>query len=276
LVLSPVSSFVIRVSGFILVSGFVIRIYVQRASLADLRARRYVPGMPQWPATVLFDFDGVLVNSEPLHFQAFAEVLKGENIDLGEEEYYRELIGFDDKGAFKHLYEKRGLTLTPKTFLALMTHKSEAMRDLIYRRQFSALPGVEEFVRALWRRHPLAICSGALREEIEAMLEGIRLRDCFQVIVAAEDVTIGKPDPQGYLMTMKLMSEKMDRQLKPADCMIVEDAPSVIRSVRKAGFSVLAVPTSYPAEHLTDANWVTPTLKIADVQRAIPSLKLTP
>ncbi len=119
--------------------------------------------MPQWPATVLFDFDGVLVNSEPLHFQAFAEVLKAEGIELGEEEYYRELIGFDDKGAFRHLYEKRGIPLSPKTFLALMTHKSEAMMDLIYRRQFSALPGVEEFVRGLWRRHPLAICSGALR-----------------------------------------------------------------------------------------------------------------
>jgi beta-phosphoglucomutase len=232
--------------------------------------------MPQWPATVLFDFDGVLVNSEPLHFQAFAEVLKQENIELGEEEYYRELIGFDDKGAFRHLYEKRGIPLSPKTFLALMTHKSEAMMDLIHRRQFAALPGVEEFVRALWRRHPLAICSGALREEIEAMLEGIHLRDCFAAIVAAEDVSVGKPDPQGYLMTMKLMADKMDRQLKPADCMIVEDAPSVIRSVRKVGFPVLAVTTSYPAEKLTDANWVTSTLKISDVNRVIPSLKLTP
>jgi HAD superfamily hydrolase (TIGR01509 family) len=232
--------------------------------------------MPQWPATVLFDFDGVIVNSEPLHFQAFAEVLAAEQIELTEEEYYRELIGFDDKGAFRHLYEKRGTPLSPKTFLSLMTRKNEVMMDLIYRRQFSALPGVEEFVRGLWRKHPLAICSGALRDEIEAMLEGICLRDCFSVIVAAEDVTVGKPDPQGYLKSVELMSEKMNRALKPADCLIVEDAPTVIRSVRAVGFPVLAVATSYPLEKLADANWATPSLRRADLHRAMPHLKFGP
>lgn len=230
--------------------------------------------MHQWPAAVLFDFDGVLVNSEPLHFQAFREVLAAEHIDLGEDEYYRELIGFDDKGAFRHLYQKRNLDLPPKTFLALMAHKSQVMMDLIYRKQFSALPGVEQFVRGLWRRCPLAICSGALREEIEAMLEGISLRDCFSVIVAAEDVTVGKPDPSGYLMTAKLISQKIGRELEPRDFLIVEDAPTVIRSVRAVGFPTLAVATSYPPEKLTDANWTVKTLEPAEVRRAVPELKL--
>ena len=81
--------------------------------------------MREWPAAVLFDFDGVLVNSEPLHFQAFREVLAAEHIDLSEDEYYRELIGFDDKGAFRHLYQKRKLSLTPKTFLSLMARKNQ-------------------------------------------------------------------------------------------------------------------------------------------------------
>src|SRR3954454_25002886 len=119
-----------------------------------------------WPRAVLFDFDGVLVNSEPLHFQAFREVLAAEHIELTENEYYNELIGFDDKGAFRHLYASRKLTLSPKTFLSLMARKSRAMMELIHRKQFSALPGVEQFVRSLWRKRPLAICSGALREEI--------------------------------------------------------------------------------------------------------------
>ena len=116
----------------------------------------------------------------------------------------------------------------------------------------------------------------ALRDEIEAMLEGISLRDCFSVIVAAEDVTVGKPDPQGYLKSMELMSEKMNRTLKPADCLVVEDVPTVIRSVRAAGFPVLAVATSYPLEKLSDANWATPTLKPSDLHRAIPNLKFGP
>jgi len=229
--------------------------------------------MRDWPAAVLFDFDGVLVNSEPLHFQAFREVLAAEHIELSEDEYYRELIGFDDKGAFRHLYQKRNLDLAPKTFLSLMARKSAVMMDLIYRKQFSALPGVEEFVRALWRQHPLAICSGALREEIEAMLEGIALRDCFSVITAAEDVTVGKPDPSGYLMTTKLIGQKAGRALQPKDCLIIEDAPTVIRSVRAVGFPVLAVATSYSLDKLSDANWAVKSLEPSEVRRAVPELK---
>lgn len=228
--------------------------------------------MLDWPAAVLFDFDGVLVNSEPLHFQAFREVLATEHLELTEEEYYRELIGFDDKGAFRHFYHKRNQELTPRTFLSLMTRKSRVMMDLIYRKQFAALPGVEEFVRTLWRRCPLAICSGALREEIEAMLEGIALRDCFPIITAAEDVAVGKPDPSGYLQTMASVGARIGRKLQPADCLIVEDAPTVIHSVRKEGFPVLAVATSYDADHLREAQWVVKTLEPAEVRRAAPRL----
>jgi beta-phosphoglucomutase len=230
--------------------------------------------MSHWPAAVLFDFDGVIVNSEPLHFWAFHEVLRGERIDLSEEEYYRELIGFDDKGAFKHIFAKRGKELDPKTFLRVMTQKSEKMMDLIQARRYHALPGVEEFIRALWWHYPLAICSGALREEIEAMLEGISLRDCFKVIVAAEDVTVGKPDPSGYLMCARQLSEKVKKELKPADCLIVEDAPTVIKSVRGVGFPVVGVATSYPAEKLAHATYVVSDLKLQTVGAAIPELKL--
>jgi beta-phosphoglucomutase len=230
--------------------------------------------MSDWPAAVLFDFDGVLVNSEPLHYRAFRNVLAVEHIALTEEEYYNELIGFDDKGAFRHVYQKRGIELSPKLFLALMARKSEVMMDLIYKKEFGALPGVEQFVRSLWRRCPLAICSGALREEIEAMLEGIALRDCFPIITAAEDVTIGKPDPSGYLQTVRLLSEKHGRVLHPKDCLIIEDAPTVIRSVRAVGFPVLGVATSYRLEQLGDANWAVKTLELEEVQKAVPKLKL--
>jgi HAD superfamily hydrolase (TIGR01509 family) len=230
--------------------------------------------MTSWPRAVLFDFDGVIVNSEPLHLQAFQEVLAQEGIDLTEEEYYRELIGFDDKGAFKHVFQTHGKPLTPKTFLSVMTAKSQVMMDLIDRRQFSALPGVEAFVRSLWRDRPLAICSGALREEIEAMLEGVSLRDCFAVIVSAEDVTVGKPDPQGYLLTLKLLSEKIKKPLKAADCLVVEDAPTVIRSVKAAGFPTLAVATSYPLDKLAEADWAVSTLDPAEVRRAMPDIQL--
>ena len=232
--------------------------------------------MPTWPHAVLFDFDGVLVNSEPLHFFALSEVLKAEHVDLTEDEYYRDLIGFDDRGAIRHLFEKRKLTLEPKTLLSIMARKSRVMMDLIHRRQFHPLPGVEEFVRPLWRRCPLAICSGGLREEIEAMLEGIALRDCFGVIVAAEDVEVGKPDPSGYLLAARQLSDKLKlpRPLKPEDCLVVEDAPTVIRSVKSVGFPTLAVATSYPEAKLTDANWIVRSLRPPEVAAEVPELKL--
>ncbi len=155
-----------------------------------------------------------------------------------------------------------------------MARKSRVMMDLIRRRQFQALPGVEELVRTLWRRGPLAICTGALREEVEAMLEGIALRDCFSVIVAAGDVEVGKPDPSGYLKTARLVGERVKRELKPADCLIVEDAPTVIRSVKAVGFPTLGVATSYPLMKLMDADWQVKTLQPAEVLEQIPQLEL--
>ena len=230
--------------------------------------------MHRWPRAVLFDFDGVIVNSEPLHFYAFHEVLRTEGVEITEDEYYRELVGFDDRGAFRHVFERRDRPLEPKTLLALMARKSGIMMDLIHQRKFHALPGVEEFVRSLWRTRPLAICSGALREEIEAMLEGVSLRDCFSVIVAAEDVTVGKPDPSGYLLTLKLVSEKIKKPLAPADCLVVEDAPKVIRRVKAVGFPTLGVATSYPLMKLEDADWAVKTLRPEEVLEQVTRLKL--
>lgn len=227
-----------------------------------------------WPRAVLFDFDGVIVNSEPLHFLAFTYTLAEHDITLSEMEYYEELIGFDDRGAFKYVFNKHRRTLDPRTLLACLTRKSRLMMDLIEQRKFSALPGVEEFVRGLWRHYPLAICSGALREEIETMLIGINLRDCFSVITSAEDVTVGKPDPMGYLQTVKQLAEKHKKNIKPADCLIVEDAPSVITTTRAAGFQTLAVATSYPPEKLKHANWVVKSLDPDEVKVKIPKLKL--
>ena len=232
--------------------------------------------MSSWPAAVLFDFDGVIVNSEPLHSLAFHEVLKAERIEITEAEYYQELIGFDDKGAFKHVFAKHGRELDPKTFLRIMTEKSERMMDLIRARKYGALPGVAEFVRGLWWHYPLAICSGALREEIEAMLEGINLRDCFRVIVAAEDVTVGKPDPSGYLMCAQQLGRVVKRDLRPAECLIVEDAPSVIKTTKAVGFNTLAVATSYPVEKLGEANYVVKDLRPPTVNAVIPHLKTRP
>jgi beta-phosphoglucomutase-like phosphatase (HAD superfamily) len=108
------------------------------------------------------------------------------------------------------------------------------------------------------------------------MLEGIALRDCFPVLIATEDVEIGKPDPSGYLLATQMISDrqKLPRPLKPADCLIIEDAPTVIRSVKAVGFPTLAITSSYPEAKLTDANWIVRSLRPEEVAKEVPDLRL--
>ncbi len=233
--------------------------------------------MPRWPRAVLFDFDGVIVNSEPLHFRAFRDVLAAEKIQLDEREYWDELIGFDDRGALRQVFQTRKIPVAPKDLSRMMASKAGVMMELIHREGFRPLPGAEEFVRGLWWNYPLAICSGARLEEIEAMLEGIALRDCFGVITSAEDVTRGKPDPEGYLLTLKRLSEKLKTEaLTPADCLVIEDAPSVIESCKAAGFPVLGLATSHFPDKLRAANadWVVQTLDPEAVKAQISQLRI--
>jgi sugar-phosphatase len=106
------------------------------------------------------------------------------------------------------------------------------------------------------------------------MLDAIKLRECFQVIVAAEDVAIGKPNPEGYLKTTRLMQEKTGLKFGPADCLIIEDAPTVIRAVKAEGFRTLGVATSYPLSALSDADHAVSQLTPTDILKHIPHLKI--
>ncbi len=232
--------------------------------------------MSTWPAAVVFDFDGVIVNSEPVHFAAFQRLLADERISLTEPEYYADLIGFDDRGAIRHMLEKNGRPFDPPRIDALKARKFQLMQELLSTGEVPALPGAQKLVRALAKHYPLAICSGAVKPEIEMMLDGIGLRECFGIIIAADDVTIGKPDPMGYLLTTRLIGQQIGQKLSPADVLIIEDAPIVIESVRREGFRVLGVTTSYPADALTlaGANWVVDSLEPSEISRRIAELKL--
>jgi HAD superfamily hydrolase (TIGR01509 family) len=222
--------------------------------------------MTRWPKAVLFDFDGVIVHSEPLHLRAFVESLAAEGIALGAQEYYRELIGFDDEGCLRHLFGYRGLPLDEERLGRLARDKQRRMGELIDSGQFHALAGVADFIgRLAAHAVPMAICSGAIREEIVPMLAAVGLAAHFPIIVAAADVDVGKPDPRGYRLAANLLSQKIGQPLEPADCLIIEDAPSVIRSVRAAGFKVLGVAGSYPLSKLAEASWAVKSLELDQI-----------
>jgi beta-phosphoglucomutase len=224
--------------------------------------------MPVQIRAILFDFDGVLVNSEDLHFRAFQRAGHDAGIELTEEEYYRDLIGFDDRGVWRQIARTRGLKLDGGTMLGLLAYKAQVARELIHEK-----PGAEELVRGLWRHYPLAIVTGALREEVELMLEGVRLRDCFRVITAAEDVSEGKPNPEGYLKTTAELARLTNQPIEPADALIFEDAPRVIEQAKAVGFQTAGVPTHYGHDQL-QGTFAPKSLRREHVLAAVPGLQV--
>jgi beta-phosphoglucomutase len=231
--------------------------------------------MPDWPDAVLFDFDGVLVNSEPLHLMALGRVAAEESLPLSERQYYEELLGHDDRGLIAAWLAASGRQATPAEVLRLATRKKEIAESLIQEKRYEALPGVEAVVRGLWRNYPLAICSGALCAEIELMLDGIRLRDCFRVIVSAEDVNVGKPDPECYLRGVELLASRYHRRLNPRNCLVFEDAPRVIDRLRPLGFCCVGITQpNLPASRFDNADYVIDAVTPEEIKAKIKRLEL--
>ena len=133
---------------------------------------------------VVFDFDGVIVDSEPLHFRSLRDALLGEGVEITREEYWDHLLAYDDRSSIRLAFERRGERPDPQRLERVQRAKVERFAELIP--EVPVFPGAREVVGALGCELPLAIASGARREEIEAILEGIGLRDAFREIVGAQ------------------------------------------------------------------------------------------
>jgi HAD superfamily hydrolase (TIGR01509 family) len=205
----------------------------------------------------IFDFDGVLVNSEPLHYEALHEALLPEGIDVGEEEYALFYLAYNDREGARIALERHGIPFDASRVERIALRKAAAFEGLMSRVPF--FPGAKELVRALAAEVPLAIASGALRREIETILAGGGLRDAFVAIVGADDVSRGKPDPEPYLTALARLAPRAPG-LTAGDCMVFEDSMAGILSARAAGMRVVAVTHSYPAARLSAAHHVVESL----------------
>ncbi|MBI4488995.1 MAG: HAD family phosphatase [Deltaproteobacteria bacterium] len=206
---------------------------------------------------IIFDFNGVLVDDEPVHLKMFQTVLKEEGISLNKKDYYERYLGMDDRGCFKAAYQDQGRNLDETSLAELIQRKA-----LYYRQSMEkgviVFPGVEKLIPDLFSRFPLAIASGALRSEIEIILESITLRKYFQVIVSTEDVSQGKPNPEIFIKALSLLNEQKisARSIHPLECLVVEDSKEGILAAHRAGMRCLAVANSHLAEELTEAEAV--------------------
>jgi HAD superfamily hydrolase (TIGR01509 family) len=218
---------------------------------------------------IIFDFDGVIADTEPMHFAALRQVLADIGIDLTEADYYANYLGFDDRGCFIAALQAHDRRTSPALLAELMDHKARAYLTAV-KQHLAIFPGVRELVREAADRYPLAIASGALRNEIELILEEAGLRKAFQHITSAEDVTRGKPAPDPFLHAMAGLNRQPDRQsLTPGDCLVIEDSLPGIRAARAAGMKVLAVANTHGAQDLGEADAITHSLaetRLPDVQ----------
>jgi beta-phosphoglucomutase len=210
---------------------------------------------------VIFDFNGIIVDDEPIHFQLFQKVLGEEGIVLTEEAYYGRYLGFDDRGAFETGFQERGLPLSTPKLQELIDRKARYYQEAI-RNHVAIFPGVKKLVATLVPNLPLAVASGALRQEIETILATAELLSCFKVIVSAEDVARGKPEPEIFLKALAALNAQHNgAPIAAADCVVIEDSKEGIRGSCRAGMKCLAVTNSHPAELLSDANAVVKSLE---------------
>jgi beta-phosphoglucomutase len=201
-------------------------------------------------SAIVFDFDGVLADSEPLHLRAYQEVLEPLGASLPREEYYAKYLGYDDTGVFTALSESRGLTLDDRAIEALIEDKSRILDELIDERAGGDVlyPGAAECVARLAETWPLGIASGALRTDIERMLRGRQLDRYFRFIVASGDTPAGKPAPDPYRRAAELHG------VPPGACLAIEDSRWGIESAKTAGLWCIGITNTYPVSELLEAD----------------------
>jgi beta-phosphoglucomutase len=192
---------------------------------------------------ILFDFNGIVIDDEPLQLKAAQDALKAEDIALTEQDYY-DSLGMDDVTFFRAAFARAGREPADEDLNRVLAVWTKLHRELIAD-ELPLFPGVVTFIKSLARHYPLAVVSMARRASIEYVLERAGLKDAFAVVVSAEDVSACKPDPACVNRALEKLNEARRNsgggQLAPAECLVIEDAPPGIVAARAAGMRTLGV-----------------------------------
>lgn len=208
---------------------------------------------------IIFDCDGVIADTEPIHMSCFQRVLEEEGIVVTEEEYFTRYLALDDRACFTTAFAERGVSLNRNELEELVERKA-AQVEPVMRTTLQLLPGAAEFIRQAAGRYPLAIASGALRREIDLVLKYGGLRDCFDVIVSAEDVKRSKPHPDAFIRAWELLLLAGGEDLRRDECLVIEDSIHGVSAAHSAGMRCLAVTNSYSRNKLVEADMVVDSL----------------
>ena len=210
---------------------------------------------------ILFDFDGVIADDELLHMQAFQSALREHDIVLERQSYYDRYLGFDDRECIRHVLADHGRLATGQLVHALVARKQTAFMEAL-RVGVPLFPGVIEFVARAAASYPLAIASGALRSEIEAILVSASLRGYFTAIASADEISVGKPDPAVFHLALASLNDAGgDVPITAGECVVIEDSVAGVEGAKRAGMRCTAVTNSYAAGDLKQADLVVASLE---------------
>jgi beta-phosphoglucomutase len=220
---------------------------------------------------ILFDFNGVLVDDEPIHLELFQRVLGEEGISLSAEDYYARYLGLDDRSCFAAVLEAAGEVPTIPRLMRLIARKASYYQGSIRERGYPFFPGAVELVKeAASAERMLGVVSGALLEEVEGALRQAGIRERFKVLVTAEDTAGGKPDPEGYrraLEALNALPPLPERLFHPHEVLAVEDSPAGLAAAAEVGLVTLGVAHTYPPDRLRAADAVAGSLRGMTLER---------
>ncbi len=221
---------------------------------------------------VLFDFNGVIINDEPLHEQLIEQVLLSENLRPQPGEFRKICLGRSDRVCLRELLANRGRVVSESYLSTLIERKAQAYRELWRKKsdQLPIYPGLEDLIFKLTSRNiKLAVVTGAIRAEVELVLNSTNLAKYFTAIVAGDDITTSKPSPDGYLLAVERLKELYpNTNLQATECLAIEDTPAGIQAAKQAGIAVVGVANTYPFHMLQrQANWTVDYLHDLEIER---------
>ena len=199
---------------------------------------------------VIFDFDGVICDSELLHYKALNAVFNRYGIDIPKEVHWDKYLGYSDLENIQAVNRDYHMGLSDEQVQQLIAEKKTIFDELVVKEPI-VIDGVTAFIQMLVDHNICrAVCSGALRSDIDLMLAESGFADAFEVIVSADDVEHGKPDPEGYLLALNRLNQSSSARIKPSECIVIEDSHWGLEAAAAAGMKPIAVTNTYPRQEL--------------------------
>ena len=220
---------------------------------------------------VIFDFNGAIINDEPIHQQLIEEILLEENLVLKRGEYRKICLGHRDRACLRDLLASRGRVASEEYLTKLQQKKVQSYVEQIETLEKLPLyPGLNDFIfKTRSSNLKLAIVSGAIRQEIELVLQRTELTEYFKIIVAADDITTNKPKSEGYLIALERLNQKYpELNLQANECLAIEDTLAGVQAAKAAGMKVVGVANTYPFHMLQrQSNWTVDYLNELELER---------